>query len=149
VEQFLDAPHRVAAGGTAIDPDVVAQLMTRFRQDTRLDRLTERERDVLALMSQGLGNAAVSDRPVVTAGAVHKHIRSICTKLDLDPSDQSDRRIRRGPPLPRGRPSPLVAGRVRGPSRLLADHVHRRVVTEGPVLLDDHGDAAPARRLPG
>lgn len=102
VEEFLDALHWVAAGGTAIDPDVVAQLMTRSRPDTRLDRLTERERDVLALMAQGLGNAAISDRPVVTAGAVHKYIRRICTKLDPGPSDQSDRAGRRCPPLPRG-----------------------------------------------
>ncbi len=93
VEQFLDALHRVAAGGTAIDPEVVAQLFTRSRQDTRLDRLSPRERDVLALMAEGLGNTAIAERLVVTEGAVHKHIRSIFAKLDLSPADQVDRRV--------------------------------------------------------
>jgi DNA-binding NarL/FixJ family response regulator len=93
VEQFLDALHRVAAGGTAIDPQVVAQLLTRRRTDTRLDRLSPREHDVLALMAEGLGNTAIAERLVVTDGAVHKHIRSIFAKLDLAPSDQADRRV--------------------------------------------------------
>lgn len=93
VEEFLDALHRVAAGGTAIDPEVVAQLFTRSRQDTRLDRLSPRERDVLALMAEGLGNTAIAERLVVTEGAVHKHIRSIFAKLDLSPTDKVDRRV--------------------------------------------------------
>ncbi|GAA3846193.1 response regulator transcription factor [Streptomyces coacervatus] len=93
VEEFLDALYRVAAGGTAIDPEVVAQLFTRSRQDTRLDRLSPRERDVLALMAEGLGNTAIAERLVVTEGAVHKHIRSIFAKLDLSPTDQMDRRV--------------------------------------------------------
>ncbi|MCF3131924.1 response regulator [Streptomyces olivochromogenes] len=93
VEEFLDALHRVAAGGTAIDPEVVAQLFTRSRQDTRLDRLSPRERDVLALMAEGLGNTAIAERLVVTGGAVHKHIRSIFAKLDLSPTDKVDRRV--------------------------------------------------------
>ncbi|WP_406404587.1 response regulator transcription factor [Streptomyces sp. NBC_00879] len=93
VEEFLDALRRVAAGGTAIDPEVVAQLFTRSRQDTRLDRLSPRERDVLALMAEGLGNTAIAERLVVTEGAVHKHIRSIFAKLDLSPTDQVDRRV--------------------------------------------------------
>ncbi|SDP01290.1 response regulator [Actinacidiphila guanduensis] len=93
VEEFLTALHRVADGGTAIDPEVVAQLFTRSRQDTRLDRLTPRERDVLALMAEGLGNGAIAERLVVTDGAVHKHIRSIFAKLDLAPTDQVDRRV--------------------------------------------------------
>ncbi|MET8452911.1 response regulator transcription factor [Streptomyces sp. NPDC005209] len=93
VEEFLDALHRVAAGGTTIDPEVVAQLFTRSRQDTRLDRLSPRERDVLALMAEGLGNTAIAERLVVTEGAVHKHIRSIFAKLDLSPTDKVDRRV--------------------------------------------------------
>jgi DNA-binding NarL/FixJ family response regulator len=93
VEQFLDALHRVAAGGTAIDPEVVAQLLTRTRPDTALERLTPRERDVLAVMAEGLGNTAIAERLVVTEGAVHKHIRSIFAKLDLAPTDRADRRV--------------------------------------------------------
>ncbi|NUQ99826.1 MAG: response regulator transcription factor [Streptomyces sp.] len=93
VEEFLTALHRVAEGGTAIDPEVVAQLFTRSRQDTRLDRLTRRERDVLALMAEGLGNGAIAERLVVTDGAVHKHIRGIFAKLDLAPTDHVDRRV--------------------------------------------------------
>src|SRR4051812_8316493 len=93
VEEFLDALHRVASGGTAIDPEVVAQLFTRSRQDTRLERLSPRERDVLALMAEGLGNTAIAERLVVTEGAVHKHIRSIFAKLDLSPTDRVDRRV--------------------------------------------------------
>ena len=93
VEQFLGALHRVAAGGTAIDPEVVAQLFARTRPDTRLDRLSPREREVLALMAEGLGNTAIGERLVVTDGAVHKHIRSIFAKLDLPPDDRADRRV--------------------------------------------------------
>ncbi|MEW2547016.1 response regulator transcription factor [Streptomyces sp. NPDC047002] len=93
VEEFLDALHRVAAGGTAIDPEVVAQLLTRSREDTRLERLSPRERDVLALMAEGLGNRAIAERLFVTDGAVHKHIRSIFAKLDLAPADRVDRRV--------------------------------------------------------
>ncbi|MER6105826.1 response regulator transcription factor [Streptomyces sp. NPDC001832] len=93
VEEFLDALHRVAVGGTAIDPEVVAQLFTRSHQDTRLERLSPREWDVLALMAEGLGNSAIAERLVVTDGAVHKHIRSIFAKLDLSPTDRVDRRV--------------------------------------------------------
>jgi DNA-binding NarL/FixJ family response regulator len=93
VEEFLDALRRVAGGGTAIDPEVVAQLFTRSRQDTRLERLSPRERDVLALMAEGLGNSAIAKKLVVTDGAVHKHIRSIFAKLDLSSTDQVDRRV--------------------------------------------------------
>ena len=93
VEEFLDALRRVADGGTAIDPEVVAQLLTNTRHDSRLERLSPRERDVLALMAEGLGNTAVAERLVVTEGAVHKHIRSIFAKLDLSPDDRMDRRV--------------------------------------------------------
>jgi DNA-binding NarL/FixJ family response regulator len=93
VEEFLDALQRVAGGGTAIDPEVVAQLLARTRPDTRLERLSPRERDVLALMAEGLGNTAIAERLFVTEGAVHKHIRNIFAKLDLAPSDRADRRV--------------------------------------------------------
>jgi DNA-binding NarL/FixJ family response regulator len=93
VETFLEALHRVAGGGTAIDPDIVAQLLGPTRPDTALARLSPREHDVLALMAEGLGNTAVAERLFVTDGAVHKHIRSIFAKLDLAPDDRTDRRV--------------------------------------------------------
>jgi DNA-binding NarL/FixJ family response regulator len=93
VEQFLEALHRVADGGTAVDPEVVAQLLTRTRPDAALDRLSTREKEVLAIMAEGLGNGAIAERLFVTEGAVHKHIRSIFQKLDLNPSDSADRRV--------------------------------------------------------
>jgi DNA-binding NarL/FixJ family response regulator len=93
VEEFLDALHRVADGGTAVDPEVVAQLLVRNRPDARIERLSTREREVLALMAEGLGNSAIAERLVVTEGAVHKHIRSIFAKLDLAPTDRVDRRV--------------------------------------------------------
>ena len=91
VEEFLAALRRVADGGTAVDPEVVAQLFA--RRPSGLDRLSPREYDVLALMAEGLGNAAIAERLVVTEGAVHKHVRSIFAKLDLHPSDRADRRV--------------------------------------------------------
>ena len=93
VTEFMEALNRVAEGGTAIDPEVVAQLLTRTRADSGLERLSPRERDVLALMAEGLGNGAIAERLVVTDGAVHKHIRSIFAKLDLAPDDRADRRV--------------------------------------------------------
>ena len=93
VSEFLDALHRVADGGTAIDPEVVAQLFARSRPGSRLERLSPRERDVLALMAEGLGNTAIAERLFVSEGAVHKHIRSIFTKLDMSPTDRIDRRV--------------------------------------------------------
>jgi DNA-binding NarL/FixJ family response regulator len=93
VQEFMDALHRVVGGGTAIDPEVVAQLLARNRPDNRLERLTPRERDVLALMAEGLGNTAIAERLFVTEGAVSKHIRSIFAKLDLAPDDRADRRV--------------------------------------------------------
>ncbi len=92
VDEFLSALHRVAAGGTAVDPEVVGQLLSR-RPESALGRLSPRERDVLALMAEGLGNTAIAERLFVTEGAVHKHIRSIFAKLDLAPDDRADRRV--------------------------------------------------------
>ncbi|PKV91464.1 LuxR family two component transcriptional regulator [Amycolatopsis echigonensis] len=93
VAEFMEALNRVADGGTAIDPEVVAQLLTRTRADSGLERLSPREREVLALMAEGWGNGAIAERLVVTDGAVHKHIRSIFAKLQLAPDDSADRRV--------------------------------------------------------
>ncbi|MGW2162208.1 LuxR C-terminal-related transcriptional regulator [Nonomuraea sp. NPDC001699] len=93
VQEFLDALHRVVAGGTAIDPEVVAQLFTRRRAVDVMRPLSPREREVLALMAEGLGNTAIAERLFVTDKAVHKHIRNIFLKLGLHPDDQSDRRV--------------------------------------------------------
>ncbi|MFI9550964.1 response regulator [Nonomuraea endophytica] len=91
VKEFVDALRKVAAGGTAIDPEVVSQLFTR-RPDP-LQTLTVREREVLALMAEGLGNAAIAERMTVSPGAVHKHIRSIFAKLELTGAKKMDRRV--------------------------------------------------------
>lgn len=93
VETFLEALHRVAAGGTVIDPEVVAQLFARRRASDKLAALTDREREVLALMAEGLGNTAIAHRLFVTDHAVHKHIRNIFAKLDLPVGEDSDRRV--------------------------------------------------------
>ncbi|WP_306214624.1 response regulator [Actinoplanes sp. RD1] len=93
VETFLTALHRVAGGGTAIDPEVISQLLTRTRPDSGLEQLSGRERDVLELMAEGLGNTAIAERLVVTGNAVHKHIRNIFAKLGLPPDDMADRRV--------------------------------------------------------
>jgi DNA-binding NarL/FixJ family response regulator len=93
VGEFLDALRRVAAGGTALDPEVVAQLLVRQRSDP-LDRLTPRERDVLALMAEGRSNAAIARALVVSDSAVAKHINSIFAKLDLhSDQDEDNRRV--------------------------------------------------------
>ena len=81
--EFVDAVARVAAGGTAMDAEVVKQLLARRRADDPLEELTPRERDVLDLMAQGLSNAAIARRLVVTEGAVEKHVSSIFMKLGL------------------------------------------------------------------
>jgi DNA-binding NarL/FixJ family response regulator len=93
VEEFLEALHRVAGGGTAIDPEVVAQLLTRTRPDAGLERLSAREREVLGLMAEGRSNTAIARRLVVTEGGVEKHVRNIFTKLGLPPDDSQHRRV--------------------------------------------------------
>ena len=93
VEEFLAALHRVADGGTAIDPEVIGQLLARSRPDSGLSEMSPREMEVLALMAEGLGNTAIAERLFVSDGAVHKHIRSIFAKLDLAPDDRADRRV--------------------------------------------------------
>jgi len=93
VREFVDAVERVAAGGTAMDPEVVAQLVTRRGKDGPLDQLTARERDVLELMAEGRSNGAIAATLVVTEGAVEKHISSIFGKLRLPPSNTDHRRV--------------------------------------------------------
>ncbi|MFE6667482.1 response regulator [Streptomyces sp. NPDC057697] len=92
VEEFVDALRRVADGGTALDPQVVAQLLVRRSSDP-LDRLTAREREVLALMAEGRSNAGIAARLVVGESAVAKHINSILAKLDLSRDDADHRRV--------------------------------------------------------
>jgi DNA-binding NarL/FixJ family response regulator len=91
VADFLDALRRVAAGGTALDPEVVAQLLA--RRDDPLRRLTPRERDVLRLMAEGRSNSAIAADLVISPSAVEKHVNSILTKLDLPPADSDHRRV--------------------------------------------------------
>ena len=93
VGRFVDAVRQVAAGGTVMDPEVVGQLLARRSRETPLQRLTAREREVLALMAEGRSNAAIAARLAVTDKAVSKHINSILTKLDLPPSDDDNRRV--------------------------------------------------------
>lgn len=92
VAEFLDALQRVAAGGTALDPEVVAQLLVRRRPDP-LDRLTPREWDVLRLMAEGRSNAGIADALVVSGSAVEKHVNNILAKLDLPTADADHRRV--------------------------------------------------------
>ena len=92
VGDFLAALRRVAGGGTALDPEVVSQLLLRRRSDP-LDRLTPREHDVLALMAEGRSNAAIAQALVITDSAVAKHINSIFAKLDLHPDEGDHRRV--------------------------------------------------------
>jgi DNA-binding NarL/FixJ family response regulator len=92
VGEFVAALRRVAGGGTALDPEVVAQLLVRRRSDP-LDRLTPREHEVLALMAEGRSNSAIAQTLVITDSAVAKHINSIFAKLDLQPGDSDHRRV--------------------------------------------------------
>ena len=89
---FVDSVRRVAAGGTVLDPEVVATLMSRRRIEP-VERLTERERDVIALMAQGRSNAAIAGALFVSEKAVAKHINGIFTKLDLPVAGDDHRRV--------------------------------------------------------
>jgi DNA-binding NarL/FixJ family response regulator len=93
VAEFVDGVRRVAAGGTVLDPEVVATVMARHH-DEPLDRLTPREREVLGLMAEGRSNAAIAAHLSVTEKAVAKHINSIFTKLDLPIDEDDHRRVR-------------------------------------------------------
>ena len=90
---FADAVRRVAAGGSVLDPSVVARMLGRKRRNDPLDELTPREREVLELMAEGKSNQAIAERMVITLRAVEKHVTSIFTKLRLAASDQDHRRV--------------------------------------------------------
>ena len=92
VDEFTEALRRVGRGGTALDPEVVSQLLARGRRRP-LDALTPREQDVLKLMAEGRSNGAIAAQMVVTEGAVEKHVSSIFTKLGLAPAEGDHRRV--------------------------------------------------------
>ena len=93
VEDFISSVRRVAAGGSAVDAEVVRQLLGRTGRTSELDRLTPREREVLGLMAEGLSNAGIAEQLVVSLGAVEKHISNVFTKLDLDHEANAHRRV--------------------------------------------------------
>jgi DNA-binding NarL/FixJ family response regulator len=90
---FTDAVRRVAEGGSALDPDVVARLVGRRRRSSPLDSLTKRESEVLALIAEGFSNAGVAQQLVVTVAAVERHVTSIFDKLGLHQSPEQHRRV--------------------------------------------------------
>ena len=93
VDDFLVSVRRVANGGSAIDAEVVSQILGRSQRSSDLDRLTPREREVLTLMAEGLSNGGIADRLVVSNGAVEKHISNVFMKLGLDVEESSHRRV--------------------------------------------------------
>ena len=93
VAEFVDALARVAAGGTALDPEVVGQLLGAGRNADDLAALTPREREVLALMGEGRSNAGIADALVVSVGVVEKHVAAIFAKLRLPPAEGDNRRV--------------------------------------------------------
>jgi DNA-binding NarL/FixJ family response regulator len=93
VAEFMDALRRVARGGTALDPEVVAQLMVRGGPDDAIASLTPREREVLAAMAEGLTNAGIAARLFITEGAAEKHISNIFGKLQLPETEHDHRRV--------------------------------------------------------
>ena len=93
VERFIESVRRVAEGGSALDPEVVARLLGRSRRESPLDALSPREREVLGLMAEGRSNHAIAEALVVTERAVEKHVTSIFSKLDLPPTVDDHRRV--------------------------------------------------------
>ncbi len=93
VDRFVDSVRRVADGGSALDPEVVSQLVGRARRDDPLDELTPREREVLGLMAEGRSNNAIAEHMTVTDRAVEKHVTSIFGKLGLAPAPEDHRRV--------------------------------------------------------
>jgi DNA-binding NarL/FixJ family response regulator len=93
VADFLEAIARIASGATVLDPEVVAQLLSRRTRDERMLRLTEREASVLALIAEGRSNQAIAKTLHVTEGSVEKHITAVFQKLDLEPDESGNRRV--------------------------------------------------------
>jgi DNA-binding NarL/FixJ family response regulator len=93
VDEFLESLSRVANGGTAIDPEVVAQLVGRRRTADAMEKITSRELDVLGLMAEGRSNSAIAETLNISLGAVEKHVGNIFTKLTLLPADEDHRRV--------------------------------------------------------
>jgi DNA-binding NarL/FixJ family response regulator len=93
VDDFLAALRRVAGGGSAVDAEVISQILGRSRRSSELDRLTPREREVLTLMAEGLSNTGIAERLVISGGAVEKHISNVFMKLDLEPGEAAHRRV--------------------------------------------------------
>ncbi|TNC22388.1 response regulator transcription factor [Amycolatopsis alkalitolerans] len=93
VPEFLDALRRVAAGDTVLDPEVVSQLFGATRKAATLDQLTEREREVLALMAEGRSNGAIAAKLYLSGGSVEKYVTRLFDKLGLPPSEQDNRRV--------------------------------------------------------
>jgi DNA-binding NarL/FixJ family response regulator len=93
VDRFVESVTRVAEGGSALDPEVVAQLVGRARRDDPLAELTPREREVMELMAEGRSNNAIAAQMVVTERAVEKHVTSIFGKLGLPPAPEDHRRV--------------------------------------------------------
>jgi DNA-binding NarL/FixJ family response regulator len=93
IERFTDSVRRVGQGGSALDPEVVAQLLGRKRKEDPLDEITPREREVLELMAEGRSNHAIAEQLVITDRAVEKHVTSIFGKLRLQPAPEDHRRV--------------------------------------------------------
>lgn len=93
VGDFIAAVRRVGAGGTALDPEVVSQLLARSRRSDPLGQLSPREREVLAHMAEGLSNSAIAESLVVNESTIEKHVTNIFAKLDLHPAEHSHRRV--------------------------------------------------------
>ena len=93
VRQFVESLERVAAGGTAMDPEVVAQLLGRRDNRGPLAELTPREREVLALMAEGRSNTGIGAELAITSSAIEKHVKQIFAKLDLPPAGEDHRRV--------------------------------------------------------
>lgn len=93
VSDFLEAVDRIAGGATVLDPEVVAQLLSRRARDTRMQRLTDREASVLALIAEGRSNQAIARTLHVSEGSVEKHITAVFQKLGLEPDESGNRRV--------------------------------------------------------
>lgn len=93
VAEFVQTVEQIAGGDTVFDPEVVAQLLSRRTQDERMQRLTDRESTVLALIAEGKSNQAIAQTLYITEGSVEKHITSVFSKLDLEPDESGNRRV--------------------------------------------------------